>query len=61
MKVTYTVWVHDKQHCTVEREVESWDMQGLLKAFDDACELRNLKTFKYRTEQKEKEASKERP
>lgn len=56
MKVTYTIWLSDKQNHTVERTIDCHDSYDISKAFEDVLDLRDLRRKEYLREAAVREA-----
>lgn len=48
MKITYTVWMDEHCHQTVQRVIDSWDYRGVLADIEDVIELRHLRAENHR-------------
>lgn len=43
MKITYTVWVSEREHFTAEHDIDYWYKDDLIKDFEKSIELRKLR------------------
>jgi hypothetical protein len=48
LKITYTVWMDEHCHQTVQRVIDSWDYRGVLADIEDVIELRHLRAENHR-------------